>query len=97
MAPQLWRNSYFTTYRRNCILFFAWSGLFGRFRLIVVAQFVLLPWGVVVVKRCHSGFCNVNISGHGNQSGICEDNSAGQCAYRKLDVSGSAVSSSCLA
>ncbi|WP_208642624.1 hypothetical protein, partial [Sphingobacterium detergens] len=48
-----WCRSYggtliFTTYRRNYVLFLAWPGLLGRLRLIVVAQFVLLPWGVVL-------------------------------------------------
>ncbi|ULT28123.1 hypothetical protein KUH03_16895 [Sphingobacterium sp. E70] len=53
--------------------------------------------GRCIVKRCHSESCTVNISGHGNQSGVCEENSAGQSVYRKRDVSGNAVSSSCLA
>lgn len=48
-------------------------------------------------SRCRNGgSCTINISGQGNQPGVCETNSNNQCICRALNVSGSAPSTECL-
>ncbi|HXH98689.1 MAG TPA: hypothetical protein VNI52_00340 [Sphingobacteriaceae bacterium] len=46
--------------------------------------------------RCSTGSCTINVSGHGEQPGGCESNSANKCVCKALDYSASALDEGCV-
>ncbi|MCO5945872.1 bacteriocin-like protein [Mucilaginibacter flavidus] len=47
-------------------------------------------------SRCSTGSCTIAVSGHGDQPGDCQTNSANKCVCAALDYPASAVDAKCV-